>query len=814
MAASPPQSSPSPSPSPISTQAPPSAEVLLQRIAELEANHDSLKSEISKLIDSNKPGVPKQEEVLDGQLQSQYPSLSGRRTQSLQTGSSFAGMSIPVLQNKASLGISSASSWPKSSESTEESPIISGAESQPHCTPTQETCPRVAPFPERLTERHYLNILQSMGQAIYIFNLSAEVIYWNRKAEVLYGYTEKEALGSNVLNLLVHEKHREVGMKIISRLMMGEHWNGQFPLLKKSGEIFPALISNSPFYDSGKLVGVIGVTNDSRPFSGPLAIEGTPISSGIQETGGANLKQLQSQAQTSTQTQSQVQQNPITSSLSSLASKVTSKVTSKVSSSKMFSLMRVGESNVEQEGGSGGSQCSEGGPAEVCGVDSRECSDRSSGGTSNAKASSQHSTGLPPSSVKHDDGGSPRARDKMAGGLQFLSSKAESWMAKKGFMKSDRDNGDQRKGQTRKWPLNGIVQSKSEAILSQQLAVEERLKAPIERGEGGSDQAEPDELVRISKVDAVEAPGSWNWASVSSTSSNGSTPSTNSSFLQKSEVEMDILDCEIEWESLTVSDQIGQGSSGTVYRGFWIGSDVAIKVFAEEEYPLDLLEDFRKEVVIMKRLRHPNILLFMGAVISPQRLAIVTEFLPRGSLFRLLHRNTPGLDIRRRVRMALDVARGMNYLHHLNPPIVHRDLKSSNLLVDRNWSVKVADFGLSRMKHDTYLKTMSGRGTPQWMAPEVLRNEPSNEKSDVYSYGVVLWELATEQVPWTNLNPMQVVGAVGFMGQQLDIPESADPNLAALVRDCCNSNPMFRPNFQEITDRLKELQRQLLRPEQ
>lgn len=97
------------------------------------------------------------------------------------------------------------------------------------------------------------------------------------------------------------------------------------------------------------------------------------------------------------------------------------------------------------------------------------------------------------------------------------------------------------------------------------------------------------------------------------------------------------------------------GSCGTVYRGFWFGSDVAIKVFAEQEYSMDLLEDFRKEVLIMKRLRHPNIVLFMGAVISPQRLSIITEFLPRGSLFRLLHRTTPGLDFRRRVRMALDV---------------------------------------------------------------------------------------------------------------------------------------------------------------
>ncbi|XWS18504.1 hypothetical protein CRYUN_Cryun32bG0049600 [Craigia yunnanensis] len=100
-------------------------------------------------------------------------------------------------------------------------------------------------------------------------------------------------------------------------------------------------------------------------------------------------------------------------------------------------------------------------------------------------------------------------------------------------------------------------------------------------------------------------------------------------------------------------------------------------------------------------------------------------------------------------------ARGMNYLHHCNPPIIHRDLKSSNLLVDKNWIVKVGDFGLSRLKHETYLTTKTGKETPQWMAPEVLRNEPSDEKSDVYSLGVILWELATEKIPWDNLNSMQ-----------------------------------------------------------
>ncbi|KAJ1376147.1 Serine-threonine/tyrosine-protein kinase, catalytic domain [Sesbania bispinosa] len=263
-----------------------------------------------------------------------------------------------------------------------------------------------------------------------------------------------------------------------------------------------------------------------------------------------------------------------------------------------------------------------------------------------------------------------------------------------------------------------------------------------------------------------------------------------------------VVQCEIHWEDLQLREEIGQGSYAAVYHGIWNGSDVAIKVYFGNGYTEETLQDYRKEIDIMKRLRHPNVLLFMGAVYSQERLAIVTELLPRGSLFKTLHNDNQTLDIRRRLRMALDVARGMNYLHHRNPPIVHRDLKSSNLLVDKNWTVKVGDFGLSRLKDATLLTTKSGRGTPQWMAPEVLRNEPSNEKSDVFSFGVILWELMTQSIPWKNLNSLQVVGVVGFMDRRLDLPEGLDPNIASIINDCWRSDPEQRPSFEELIQRM------------
>ncbi|XP_073024202.1 probable serine/threonine-protein kinase SIS8 [Primulina eburnea] len=296
-------------------------------------------------------------------------------------------------------------------------------------------------------------------------------------------------------------------------------------------------------------------------------------------------------------------------------------------------------------------------------------------------------------------------------------------------------------------------------------------------------------------------------ANVNSTSSASSCGSTSSSAVNKVDMDSDSLDYEILWEDLTLGEQIGQGSCGTVYHALWFGSDVAVKVFTRQEYSDDLIFSFRQEVSLMKRLRHPNILLFMGAVASPQRLCIVTEFLPRGSLFRLLQRNATKLDWRRRIFMALDIARGMNYLNHCNPPIVHRDLKSSNLLVDKNWTVKVGDFGLSRLKHETYLTTKTGKGTPQWMAPEVLRNEPSDEKSRCFLF-VILWELVTQKIPWENLNSMQVIGAVGFMNRRLEMPTDVDPQWASIIESCWLTEPQLHPSFQELMEKLREVQRQ------
>lgn len=264
---------------------------------------------------------------------------------------------------------------------------------------------------------------------------------------------------------------------------------------------------------------------------------------------------------------------------------------------------------------------------------------------------------------------------------------------------------------------------------------------------------------------------------------------------------------EIPWKDLQIGERIGIGSYGEVFRADWNGTEVAVKKFLVQDFTGHALTQFKCEAEMMIRLRHPNVVLFMGAVTRPPNLSILTEFLPRGSLYRLLHRSGTQIDEKIRIKMALDVVRGMNYLHTSHPTVVHRDLKSPNLLVDKNWVVKVCDFGLSRVKHHTFLSSNSTAGTPEWMAPEVLRNEPSNEKCDVYSFGVILWEMATLCVPWTGWNPMQVVGAVGFQNRHLEIPKEVDPMVAQMIRDCWENDPCLRPSFAQLMSRLKDLQR-------
>ncbi|KAJ8505974.1 hypothetical protein OPV22_006860 [Ensete ventricosum] len=240
------------------------------------------------------------------------------------------------------------------------------------------------------------------------------------------------------------------------------------------------------------------------------------------------------------------------------------------------------------------------------------------------------------------------------------------------------------------------------------------------------------------------------------------------------------------------------GFFGEVFRGIWNGTDVAIKVFLEQDLTTENMEDFCNEIYILSRLRHPNVILFLGACMKPPHLSMVTEYMEMGSLYYLIHMSgqKKKLSWRKRLKMLRDICRGLMCIHRMK--IVHRDLKSANCLVDKHWTVKICDFGLSQVMIDGALRDNSSAGTPEWMAPELIRNEPFTEKCDIFSLGVIIWELCTLNRPWEGIPSVQVIYTVANEGTRLEIPEGP---LGKLISDCW-AEPDERPSCQEILARL------------
>ncbi|KAH0701357.1 hypothetical protein KY284_015572 [Solanum tuberosum] len=259
----------------------------------------------------------------------------------------------------------------------------------------------------------------------------------------------------------------------------------------------------------------------------------------------------------------------------------------------------------------------------------------------------------------------------------------------------------------------------------------------------------------------------------------------------------------IDFSEITIGARVGIGFFGEVFRGIWNGTEVAVKVFLEQELTEENIEDFANEISILSRIRHPNVILFLGACTTPPRLSVVTEFMEMGSLYHLIHVSGQknNLSWQRRLKMICDICRGLMCIHRMK--IVHRDLKSGNCLVNKHSKVKICDFGLSRSLTPSPVQDSSSAGTPEWMAPELIRNEPFTEKCDIFSLGVIIWELYTLKRPWEGVPPIQVVYAVANDGKRLEIPEGP---LGKLIADCW-AEPDERPSCEEILSRLGECSR-------
>lgn len=293
----------------------------------------------------------------------------------------------------------------------------------------------------------------------------------------------------------------------------------------------------------------------------------------------------------------------------------------------------------------------------------------------------------------------------------------------------------------------------------------------------------------------------------------------------------------IVYSDLKMNHLIGGGGFGQVWSATWRGTPVAVKVLSASSESLmvqkAILQEFVAEINMLSGMRHPNICLYIGACLEPTNRAIVTELAANGSLWDALRLplKTPfGTQERGQPlwplelygsndpesilhppegtwpwslvrRVAEGAARGMNYLHCGKPAVLHRDLKSANILLDDSYNPKVCDFGLSRIK--THENSMTANcGTVQWMAPEILANEPYAEPADVYSYGIILWELLTRRCPYEGMNSIQCAMAVLNRDLRPEIPAWCPTIFANLISECVDKEPSNRPTFAIILSTL------------
>ncbi|RLM69429.1 serine/threonine-protein kinase STY46-like isoform X2 [Panicum miliaceum] len=261
---------------------------------------------------------------------------------------------------------------------------------------------------------------------------------------------------------------------------------------------------------------------------------------------------------------------------------------------------------------------------------------------------------------------------------------------------------------------------------------------------------------------------------------------------------------DIDTKLLKIVKKVASGSCGDMFLGTYGGEEVAVKVLSPENFNQTAWSEFKQEIYMLREVDHPNIVRYIGSCTKPPQFYIITERMSRGSLFDFLHNEHNVLDLPTILKFALDICRGMSYLHQKG--IIHRDLKSANLLLGKDHVVRVADFGLARFQDEGGAMTAE-TGTYRWMAPEVINHQPYDNKADVYSFAIVLSELMTSKIPYTTMSPLQA--AVGVrQGLRPQLPENAHPRLLILMQRCWEALPSNRPSFADIVTELEDIQAQ------
>lgn len=298
---------------------------------------------------------------------------------------------------------------------------------------------------------------------------------------------------------------------------------------------------------------------------------------------------------------------------------------------------------------------------------------------------------------------------------------------------------------------------------------------------------------------------------------------------------------EVAFADLEMVDRIGKGAFGEIYKCRWKGTLVAAKCIKSarirkewlraqtllriergqdidealhecDEADMDddekdmAMADFRREISLLKSLRHPNIVLLLAYSVTENMEVMISELM-RCSLLDILNAhiiNRTKMKKNDQIVYATHLARGMLYLHTCKSPIIHRDLKPANLLIDNSGVLKVADFGLSKVRPDPRKAegdtfNMTGEtGSYRFMAPEVFRHEPYTEAVDIYSYSMILFFLLDGKAPWSHLNGLVAAKKAAEFGDRPVIPRHWDQRLQGLLQECWNENPQVRLPFDKI----------------
>mmetsp|Transcript_4738 Transcript_4738/g.5133 ORF Transcript_4738/g.5133 Transcript_4738/m.5133 type:complete len:757 (+) Transcript_4738:39-2309(+) len=270
----------------------------------------------------------------------------------------------------------------------------------------------------------------------------------------------------------------------------------------------------------------------------------------------------------------------------------------------------------------------------------------------------------------------------------------------------------------------------------------------------------------------------------------------------------------IEGGQLEYVKKLGTGAAGDVYKGLFQGNKtVAIKVL-KEVAPGKEIEDFKKEYRVLSAIRHPNIVLFIGVSFVP-RLCMVMEYCARGSLYHVMRDDGVEFTWARVVDFANQMTKGVIALHQNTPQIMHRDLKSLNILVSKDWIIKVADFGLARFDDASQLQTLHQmRGTFAYLGPEIYHSKKFTPKTDVYALGVIFWEMVTRCVtgvytqPYSEYNiqfDFQIIIQSAKEDKRPTISDYCHKRFRDLIKVLWDPNPDVRPDAPGLLEQLKDV---------